>query len=83
MRNHTRRMLQKRQAQWEAFNHWESDSSTKAISIEERIAWYIDAYSFSRSTVSGPSPDDVQRRVVLIQEIRKRLERLSPTDRNV
>ena len=70
--------LAQRQNQWDAFHRWESGSARPAISLEERVAWFVSAFTLSRSlSAANPNVEEIQRRVRFIQEVRKRLAQLT------
>jgi hypothetical protein len=73
MKEHSRDALRKRQAQWDAFRQWETSRDLPALSLEERIGWYVAADRFSRACSSTAAPEEIQMRVKQIQAVRDRL----------
>jgi hypothetical protein len=66
-----------RQAQWNAFNVWKSRSRPVPISLEQRITWYAEAFTLTRSVTQKRTPEDIRRRVQWLGEVRNRLAGLS------
>jgi hypothetical protein len=73
----------RRQDQWEAFHRWEASRAPFPLSLEQRIAWYVEAFSFSRAHASAQAAARIQTKVEEIREVRDRLARLDSMHRNV
>ena len=66
-------LLRRRQAQWAQFHQWECSRPVVPISVEERVAWYVAAYTLGRSRLLQ---EGFRERVNHIQGIRARLSLL-------
>ena len=71
-----------RQAQWDAFHAWESSRAPVDLTIEQRVAWYIEAFRWARDHGAAPARDDLQTRSGELMERRRRLAHLDRYGRN-
>ena len=66
-----------RQAQWDAFHEWESSRIGVPLPLEDRLAWYFQAFTLSRICSPGVDREYLQTRVKEIQEARSCLAHLN------
>jgi hypothetical protein len=59
-----------RQAQWDAFHAWESTGKAAPLPLEDRLAWYFEAFTLSRMFSSSADREHLQTKVREIQEAR-------------
>ncbi|PYS34215.1 MAG: hypothetical protein DMG14_30050 [Acidobacteria bacterium] len=62
-----------RQAQWDAFNQWQSGREPEPLSLEERLAWYVAAFDFTFGLLKPVSVNDIEAKVQFIRHVRERL----------
>jgi hypothetical protein len=65
--------ISRRQVQWDAFARWELEHKQQLASLEQRIAWYIAAFKFSRNFIRERSSEELQAKVQFILAVRERL----------
>jgi hypothetical protein len=66
----------KRQAQWAAFNRWQSLHEPAPISREDRLAWYVGAFHLACELLKPVSLNDIEAKVQFIRDVRERLAHL-------
>jgi hypothetical protein len=66
----------KRQAQWDAFHRWESRRNHPSFSLEERIAWYVSAFNFTRDVLKRASLKNTEAKIQYLRDVRERLAHL-------
>ena len=67
--------IRKRALQWDAFHEWKSNR-TDAIALQERIAWYNEAFRFVKGLPSTQQARDIDEKVVHVKNLRARLKYL-------
>ena len=77
MADNWKEALASREAQWNAFHRWESQRRVAAIPIEERVAWYVQAFRIYRGLPARADSVSTSARLAVIQTIREGLAHLS------
>ena len=62
-----------RQAQWDAFHEWQQGRAPEHISLEERVAWYLSAFDFSRQFLKPRTEADLETKVQYMRRLHERL----------
>jgi hypothetical protein len=74
--------LLKRASQWNAFHKWEQNRPEAFLTIGERVAWYVGAFSFVARSLEIPISAERHEKTDLVRHIQSRLKYLKRSNRN-